>query len=114
MPVTQDEALRRRLNDLVTTGDETGDGDRLAKELKELKNKCRYNRTGLLPQAEAEEKRLEEKIADWDSLDDQSRKLKQRIGEEKSWLRSLENHESGIRTLQRSCNRTSKHDWWTV
>ena len=96
MPVTQDEALRRRLNDLVTTGDETGDGDRLAKELKELKNKCRYNRTGLLPQAEAEEKRLEEKIADWDSLDDQSRKLKQRIGEEKSWLRSLENHKAAL------------------
>ena len=74
MPVTQDEALRRRLNDLVTTGDETGDGDRLAKELKELKNKCRYNRTGLLPQAEAEEDRLEEKIAEWDSLESQSRK----------------------------------------
>lgn len=96
MPVTQDEALRRRLNDLVTTGDETGDGDRLAKELKELKNKCRYNRTGLLPQAEAEEKQLEEKIADWDSLDAQSRNLKQRIGEEKNWLRSLENHKAAL------------------
>ena len=34
-------------------------------KLKELKNKCRYNRTGLLPQAEAEEKQLEEKIADY-------------------------------------------------
>ena len=96
MPVTQDEALRRRLNDLVTTGDETGDGDRLAKELKELKNKCRYNRTGLLPQAEAEEKQLEEKIADWDSMDAQSRTLKQRIGEEKSWLRALENHKAAL------------------
>jgi hypothetical protein len=29
LPVTQDEALRRRLNALVTTGDESGDGDRL-------------------------------------------------------------------------------------
>ena len=96
MPVTQDEALRRRLNDLVTTGDETGDGDRLAKELKELKNKCRYNRTGLLPQAETEEKQLEEKIADWDSMDAQTRKLKQRIGEEKSWLRALENHKAAL------------------
>ena len=96
MPVTQDEALRRRLNDLVTTGDETGDGDRLAKELKELKNKCRYNRTGLLPQAEAEEDRLEEKIAEWDSLESQSRKLKQRIGEEKCHLRDLENHKATL------------------
>ena len=96
MPVTQDEALRRRLNDLVTTGDETGDGDRLAKELKELKNKCRYNRTGLLPQAEAEENQLEEKIAEWDSLECQSHKLKQRIGEEKNHLRSLENHKMAL------------------
>ena len=96
MPVTQDEALRRRLNDLVTTGDETGDGDRLAKELKEVKNKCRYNRTGLLPQAETEEKQLEEKIADWDSVDAKSRNLKQRIGEEKSWLLALENHKAAL------------------
>ncbi|MBQ6720073.1 MAG: AAA family ATPase [Oscillospiraceae bacterium] len=92
MPVTQDEALRRRLNDLVTTGDETGDADRLAKELKELKNKCRYNRSGLLPQAEAEARELEERIGEWDSLENHCRKLKQRIGESKSWLRSLENH----------------------
>lgn len=50
MPVTKDEALRRRLNALVTTGDESGAADRLASELKELKNRCRYNRTGLIPQ----------------------------------------------------------------
>ena len=60
LPVTQDEALRRRLNDLVTTGDESGAADRLAEELKNLKNRCRYNRTGLLPQAEAERSALEE------------------------------------------------------
>ena len=96
MPVTQDEALRRRLNDLVTTGDESGDGDRLEKELKELKNKCRYNRTGLLPQAEAEEKGLEEKIAEWDSLEDHSRKLKQRLAEQKQFLRQLENHKTAL------------------
>ena len=46
LPVTQDEALRRRLNALVTTGDESGAADRLAQTLKELKNRCRYNRTG--------------------------------------------------------------------
>ena len=41
LPVTQDEALRRRLNALVTTGDESGAADRLAAELKDLKNRCR-------------------------------------------------------------------------
>lgn len=96
MPVTQDEALRRRLNDLVTTGDETGDGDRLAKELKELKNKCRYNRSGLLPQAEGEAKQLEEKIGEWDALEHRRRQLKQRLSEEKIFLRALENHKTAL------------------
>lgn len=41
LPVTQDEALRRRLNALVTTGDESGAADKLAQQLKELKNRCR-------------------------------------------------------------------------
>ena len=96
MPVTQDEALRRRLNDLVTTGDETGDADCLAKELKELKNKCRYNRTGLLPQAEAERKALEDALAEQESLENHCRSLKQRLGETKSWLRELENHQMAL------------------
>ena len=36
LPVTQDEALRRRLNALVTTGDENNAADRLAATLKEM------------------------------------------------------------------------------
>lgn len=96
MPVTQDDALRRRLNALVTTGDETGDSDRLAAELKELKNKCRYNRSGLLPQAEARRKELEEKITEQETLHLQSQKLKERLGEVKSWIRSLENHRDAL------------------
>lgn len=96
MPVTQDDALRRRLNGLVTTGDETGDSDRLASALKDLKNKCRYNRTGLLPQAEATQKELEEKIAELTMLQDNCRQLKERIGEVKSWGRSLENHRDAL------------------
>ena len=96
MPVTQDDALRRRLNGLVTTGDETGDSDRLASALKDLKNKCRYNRTGLLPQAEASQKELEEKIAELTMLQDNCRQLKERIGEVKSWGGSLENHRDAL------------------
>lgn len=96
MPVTQDDALRRRLNALVTTGDETGDSDRLAAELRELKNKCRYNRSGLLPQAEARRKELEEKITELESLEIQSRKLKERLGDVKSWMRALENHRDAL------------------
>ena len=96
LPVTQDDALRRRLNDLVTTGDESGDGERLARELKELKNRCRYNRTGLLPQAEEERTALEGKLRELEGLEEQSKKLKVRLGEVNGWLRQLENHKTAL------------------
>lgn len=96
MPVTQDDALRRRLNALVTTGDETGESDKLETELKNLKNKCRYNRSGLIPQEETRRKDLEEKITELDALESQSRKLRERLGEVKSWVRVLENHRDAL------------------
>ena len=96
LPVTQDEALRRRLNALVTTGDESGDGDRLEKELRDLKNRCRYNRSGLIPQAEAERSALEDKLEELDALEGQCRKLKNRLGEVKDWLGQLENHRDAL------------------
>lgn len=96
MPVTKDEALLRRLNNLVTTGDETGEGDRLEKQLRELKNRCRYHRTGLLPQAEETVSRLEMQEAEMASLESQIRKLKNRLTEGKSWLRELENHRTAL------------------
>ena len=96
LPVTQDDALRRRLNALVTTGDESGDGERLARDLRELRNRCRYNRSGLLPQAEGEREALENKISELEALEVQSKKLKQRLGEVKTWLRQLENHQAAL------------------
>lgn len=96
LPVTQDEALRRRLNALVTTGDESGDGDRLAETLKDLKNRCRYNRSGLLPQAEAERDALEAKLTELESLDVQSKKLKMRLDEVKAWQSQLNNHQKAL------------------
>ena len=96
LPVTQDEALRRRLNALVTTGDESGAADRLAENLRDLKNRCRYNRSGLLPQAEAERDALEEKVVELESLEIQSKKLKSRLEEIKSWLVQLRNHQQAL------------------
>ena len=92
LPVTQDEALRRRLNALVTTGDESNAADRLAATLKELRNKCRYNRTGLLPQTESERDALEAKLTELDMLESQCRTHESRIGELKGWIAQLENH----------------------
>ena len=97
LAVTQDESLRRRLNALVTTGDESGDGDRLAKELKDLKNRCRYNRSGLLPQAEAEQTAISDTLRELGSLEEQSEKISRRLDEVRDWAEKLENHKAVLR-----------------
>ncbi len=92
LPVTQDEALRRRLNALVTTGDESGAADRLAENLRDLRNRCRYNRTGLIPQAEAERSALETRIGELDALHEQSAKVEGQLQTMAVRLAELENH----------------------
>ena len=96
LPVTQDEALRRRLNALVTTGDESGSADRLGQELKELKNRIRYNRSGLLPQAESQLEEVAGKLQELEQLTQQSRKLRERLEEQKEWQKQLENHRKAL------------------
>lgn len=96
LPVTQDEALRRRLNALVTTGDDSGAADRLAEQLKDLKNRCRYNRSGLLPQAEAERNMLREKLTEMENLETQMETHRMRISEIKNWLKQLYNHQQAM------------------
>ena len=97
LPVTQDEALRRRLNSLVTTGDESGAGDKLQQALKDLKNKCRYNRSGLLPQAEAQREHLTNQISELSDLQQQSEILRQRQKELEDRIDLLENHRAALR-----------------
>ena len=96
MPVTQDDALRRRLNNLVTTGDESGAGEKLAQSLKDLKNKCRYNKSGLLPQAEAEQEKLEEQLHTLQDLNTQAERLQLRQKELEAWVAKLENHKVAL------------------
>ena len=96
MEVTQDEALRRRLNALVTTGDESGASDALAQKLRDLKNRCRHNKTGLLPQAEAQRKELMDKLDQLGSLQSQSDRLRQRQTELEEQLKNLQNHQAAL------------------
>ena len=96
LPVTADESLRRRLNALVTTGDESGAADELAQKLKDLKNKCRYNRSGLLPQAEEQRKGLEAKLAELQDLQVQSAQLQQRKQSLQAKLDALNNHKVAL------------------
>ena len=96
LPVTQDDALRRRLNNLVTTGDESGTGDKLAQTLKDLKNKCRFNRTGLLPQAEAEQDLLQRKLNQLQELNNQQERCLDRQAQLADMIRQLENHKATL------------------
>ena len=96
MPVTADDTLRARLNALVTTGDESGDGEKLAKELKDLKNRVRYNRTGLLPQAEAQRDQLSGKLRELENLESLSEKQTERLTQVEQWLSQLENHRAAL------------------
>ena len=96
LPVTQDDALRRRLNSLVTTGDESGAGDRLGKQLKDLKNKCRFNRTGALPQAEAQREQLTGQLWELQQLQEQSNVMLTRQTELEGWIAQLENHKDTL------------------
>jgi hypothetical protein len=77
LPVSDDDALRRRLNALVTTGDESGASDDLDQKLKALKNRCRHNKTGLLPQAEQQRDDLMRTLEQLTQLRRQSQELTQ-------------------------------------
>ena len=96
LPVSGDDALRRRLNALVTTGDESGDGARLEQGLKELKNRCRYNRSGLLPQAEQERDTLREMLRELESLGNQQEKLTRLSEENRKRQAKLQNHMAAL------------------
>jgi len=96
LPVVPNDALRRRLNNLVTTGDETGAGDKLADKLKELKNKCRYNRTGLLPQAEDQARQLEGQLSELEQLAQQANELQQRQKLLEKQISLLDNHKAAL------------------
>ena len=97
LPVTENEALRRRLNALVTTGDDSGTADVLAQKLKDLKNRCRLNRsTGLLPQAEAQRAELEGKLRELEELESLCAQNKQRQGQLEDHHSALCNHRDAL------------------
>lgn len=110
MPVTQDEALRRRLNALVTTGDDSGAADHLAAELKDLRNKCRFNKTGLLPQAESRRSDLSARLAELQELQSQSEKLTARQESLNQWFKRLKIHQKYLEyaAAEENVNRMAK------
>ena len=97
LPVTNDETLRRRLNALVTTGDDTGAAEALGQKLKDLKNRCRYNKSGLLPQAEQQQSALQEKLQELDTITQQAQRYQNRQSELEVYIKNLENHKAALR-----------------
>ena len=96
LPVKADDALRRRLNALVTTGDETGDADRLAAKLRELKNRCRHNQTGLIPECQADIRAAQEQLWEVRSLMEQDIALEAALSRRERELAALENHRRAL------------------
>ena len=66
--VTSDAELEKRLSSLVTTGDETVSFSDTQKTLRDWRNRCRHNRTGLLPQTLFERQQTEETLEKIHSL----------------------------------------------
>lgn len=96
LPVRSDESLRRRLNALVTTGDESGSAELLGSKLRELKNRCRYNHSGLIPECNAEIQSLQEKLRERKNLQRRHDQLERQVREQTSELTLLENHRNEL------------------
>ena len=92
LPVRQDEELRRRLNNLVTTGDETGEAELLGEKLQELRNRCRRNQTGLIPQCQTELREIQEQLWECQRLHSQHDTLAEQVRSLERELHELQNH----------------------
>lgn len=107
LPVTQDEALRRRLNQLVTTGDDSGDQAKLEKGLRELKNRCRYNRSGLLPQAIAQREGLRSTLEELEALQAQQERIAAELEQNAAQQKILANHTAAL-AYEQFCGQREK------
>ena len=88
--IDMDDALEQRLNALVTTGDETVSYRQAEQALRERRNRCRHNKTGLIPQTQAQLDAVNERLARLDRLHEtlaESRREEQRLRAELSTRR---------------------------
>ena len=92
LPISDTPALRARLNALVSTGDESGTAELLEKKLKDLKNKCRHNKTGLLPEAEKVRDGILDKLEKRQSFQEEYGRLSARLEQLEAFGKHLKNH----------------------
>lgn len=108
MGVTADDDLRRRLNALVTTGEESDDGAKLQKGLRELKNRCCHNPTGQLPQARRQREGLLNALEECRALHAQQENIEKMLAENGELQRSLMQHQSSLAYMD------AQRDWQRV
>lgn len=107
LPVTADEDLRRRLNALVTTGDESGEAVKLQKSLKELKSRICRKPGGQLPQLMEQQARLEEALEDIQEKQRAHENLQHQLRENAAEQALLRTHRAALeyRDIQRDWSR---------
>lgn len=100
LTVTQDEALSRRLNQLVTTGDDSPAGPALEGQLRELKNKCQYNKSGLIPQTEQELQELRSQLEQHQLLENRMENLDRDLEAASCDVAALEGHLAALEAME--------------
>lgn len=92
LAVVPDENLWERLRQSVTSGDESSGNAALGKRLRELKNKCRSPRGGLIPDVQRQIQALESQMQEWQNLEELHRRLTAQSESASEELRALERH----------------------
>ncbi len=88
--IQMDATLEQRLNALVTTGDETISFQEAERILRERRNRCRHNKTGLIPQTRAKLDLVNDRLDRLDSLHEtlaEARQTEQQLRAERATAR---------------------------
>ena len=88
--ISMDATLEQRLNALVTTGDETISFQEAERALRERRNRCRHNKTGLIPQMRSQLDAVSDRLARLDTLHEtlaEARQTEQQLRAERTTAR---------------------------
>lgn len=96
MAITEDEALRRRLNDLVTTGDESGDAGTLECGLKALKNRLSNRSSGVIQQTQNDYLSVSKQLQEIETLENEESNLIRHLSGAEQSYRELLNHKKHL------------------
>jgi uncharacterized protein YhaN len=100
-----DENLWERLRQSVTSGDPSSGTAVLGKRLRELKNKCRSPRGGLIPDAQREISQLEEQLRERQNLEELDRHLTAQWQSADEELKNLQRHSRVLDYRQAKADR---------